>query len=677
MIIKKRCFSWCVFLIIVAISAVAVAQDRPAADVRDAKESDLIAVLQTNSPTGDKAIACKQLAIYGSEQAVPALAPLLADKDLASWARIALEAIPGPAADRALREALGKLEGRLLVGTINSIAVRRDVRAVGALVQKLDDSNADVASAAAVALGHIGGDLAATALTQSLAKAPADVRSAAAQGCILCAEQLLARDRTADAVKLYDTVRKADVPEQRHLEAIRGAILSRHSAGVPLLIEQLRSQDKEKLGIGLRTARELPGRNVTEALAAELNRLSPDRRPLLLLALADRSDSAVLPAVLKAAQGRSKELRITSINILIRLGDVSCVPTLLDSAVAGDAELEKAATETLIRLPGKDVDADLLARLAKAKGRQQRVLIGVAGQRQISGATPAVVASLGSTDAGIRGEAVQTIGIIGQDQQAGDLVKLLQETSSSSERTEIRKALLAIGGRCGAPCIEHLRPLTKSRDGELQKIGLHALAVVGGPEPLAAVKSAIKSAEPSVQDEAVRILSNWPSNWPEDDAAGQALETLAKSAEKMSHQVLGLRGYLQYIRGNKKLGNEQKVTRVKDALSYIKRPEERRQAIAVLGEAPSAGALELLTTLAEEPAVAEEAYSAMVRIGKPIRQWSESPARMSPGYPGTGAGRCCKRSLRNRRTTALGREPGGALAEFGEHWKLPVFHKKK
>lgn len=290
MIITKRYFSWCVTLIIVAMSVVAVAQDRPGADVRDAKESDLIAVLQSDAPKGDKAIACKQLAIYGGERAVPFLAPLLADEELASWARIALEAIPGPAADGALRDALGKLEGRLLIGTINSIAVRRDVRAVGALAQKLGDSNADVASAAAVALGHIGGDLAATALTQSLANAPADVRSAAAEGCILCAEQLQARDRAADAVKLYDTVRRANVPEQRHLEAIRGSILASGSAGIPLLIEQLRSQDKEKLGIGLRTARELPGRDVTEALAAELNRLSPDRRPLLLLALADRRD---------------------------------------------------------------------------------------------------------------------------------------------------------------------------------------------------------------------------------------------------------------------------------------------------------------------------------------------------------------------------------------------------
>jgi hypothetical protein len=143
-----------------------------------------------------------------------------------------------------------------------------------------------------------------------------------------------------------------------------------------------------------------------------------------------------------------------------------------------------------------------------------------------------------------------------------------------------------------------------------------------------AVKSAIENAETPVQDEAVRILSNWPYNWPEDSEAGKALLMLATSAKKMPHQVLGLRGYLQYIRGNKKLSNERKVSNVKDVRSHIKRPEEKRQAIAVLGEAPSASALELLTTLAEDPAVIEEAYSAMVRIvAKDIRGVSRDQRR--------------------------------------------------
>jgi HEAT repeat protein len=613
MIKKKRYFTWCVILIIVAASGLTLAQDRPGPATK-LNQRDLIAVLKSDAPKSEKAITCKQLAIYGTEQAVPAIAPLLADKELSSWARIALEAIPSPAADAALRDALGKLEGRLLIGVINSVSVRRDGRAVNTLVQKLDDANAGVASAAAAALGHIGGEQAAKALTQSLADAPAGVRSAVAEGCILCAEWFLAHKKAAEAIKLYDTVREAAVPEQRHLEAIRGAILARKSAGVPLLIKQLQSEDQERFGIGLRTARELPGRDVTKALAAEVARLSPERRPMLLLALADRNDSAVLPTIHKAAQSGSKDLRITAINILIRLGDVTCMPILLEAVTEGDGELEQAAMETLVRLPGKDVDADLIARLPQAQGKLQKVLIELAGQRQISEALPAVVSNLYDIDAETRGVAVQTIGIIGQDPQMADLVRLLKKTNSSTERGDIRKALLAISGRCGVKCIPHLRSLTQSSDNEIRMIGLRALAIIGGSEALAAVKSAINSAESSVQDEAVRILSNWPNNWPQDNEAGQALLRLATSSEKMSHQVLGLRGYFQYIRGAKKLSNEQKVTRVVDLLSYIKRPEEKRLAIAALGEAPSSSALELLTTFAGDSAVVEEVYSAMVQI---------------------------------------------------------------
>src|SRR5512143_2023052 len=123
-----------VSLMMIAALPYAVWAAGDSASVRKEKEHSLIKILESNAPPQDKAIPCKLLAVYGSKDAVPALAPLLADKELASWARTALEAIADPAADEALREALGKLEGRLLIGTINSIAVRRDPKAVDGLV---------------------------------------------------------------------------------------------------------------------------------------------------------------------------------------------------------------------------------------------------------------------------------------------------------------------------------------------------------------------------------------------------------------------------------------------------------------------------------------------------------------------------------------------------------------
>src|SRR5437879_5371632 len=183
------------------------------------KERELIKVLQSNAAPEEKAITCKKLAVYGTGEAVPALAALLSDDKLASWARIPLEAIPGPAPDKAFRDAMGKLHGKLLIGVINSIGVRRDGKAVRLLIARLDDEYANIAIAAAETLGRIGGSKAAKALRSRLPEAPPAVRSAVAEGCIRCAEKFIADGKRTDAVKLYDLVRSAEVPTERMLEA--------------------------------------------------------------------------------------------------------------------------------------------------------------------------------------------------------------------------------------------------------------------------------------------------------------------------------------------------------------------------------------------------------------------------------------------------------------------------
>src|SRR5689334_1962170 len=123
--------------IVVLAALIMVAASARAADGdASAKEKALIEKLHSDAPPAEKAIACKELSVYGSAQAVGELAKLLPNAELASWSRIALEAVPGPEASKALRDALDKVNGRLLVGTINSIGVRRDENAVDPLIAR-------------------------------------------------------------------------------------------------------------------------------------------------------------------------------------------------------------------------------------------------------------------------------------------------------------------------------------------------------------------------------------------------------------------------------------------------------------------------------------------------------------------------------------------------------------
>jgi hypothetical protein len=79
-----------------------------------------------------------------------------------------------------------------------------------------------------------------------------------------------------------------------------------------------------------------------------------------------------------------------------------------------------------------------------------------------------------------------------------------------------------------------------------------------------------------------------------------------------------LRGYLQYLQANKQLKNNDKVSRVTEVLALLKRPEEKRLAIAAISSIPTPGALDLLVAFADEPAVAEDACSAIVKLTDPL-----------------------------------------------------------
>jgi HEAT repeat protein len=152
------------------------------------QEKKLIAVLQSSAPDKEKADACRELARIGTKDAIAPLAALLPDEKLSHMARYGLETIPSPAVDEALRAAAGKLHGKLLVGVIGSIGVRRDTKAVKLLANLLHDSDNDVTQAAARALGKVGDQAAAKALLDALPSVSQANQLAFCEGLLRSAE---------------------------------------------------------------------------------------------------------------------------------------------------------------------------------------------------------------------------------------------------------------------------------------------------------------------------------------------------------------------------------------------------------------------------------------------------------------------------------------------------------
>jgi HEAT repeat protein len=597
-----------VFLPALLVMAAATARgDGPATSPE--KERELIGILRSDAPPADKAIACKNLAIHGSEEAVPELARLLPNEQLSSWARIALEAIPGSAADDALRKATDSLTGKLLVGTINSIGVRRDARAVDSLIARLQDSDVEVASASAVSLGRIGTDPAVKSLRKSLAAAPGKARSAVAEGLVLCAERFLLEGKAAQAAEIYDEVRKSEVPKQRILEATRGAILSRNAKeAIPLLIEQFKSPDKAMFQIALGTAREMPGKDVDFALANELTRTTPDRAALVVEAMADRKETVILAALLKAAGSGPKQVRLAAIGALGRVGDATCLSPLLDVAGEPDDELVKSAKNSLGELPGDNIDKEIVSRLSKAQGKIYPLLIEVVGQRRID-AIGDLLKAVDHSDKAVRSAALAALGATVDLDRLSVLIVQVVKPKFAEDAKAAQQALMTASIRMPdrEGCAGQLASAVDRASSVPTKTTLlEVLAAVGGTKALEAMAAAAKSTDTKLVDTSTKLLGDWSSA----DAAPVLLE-LTKTAK--GFQVRALDGYIRIA--NKFVMPEPERTEMcQTALAAAKQVASKKKVLEVLRKYPNLDNLKLAAAATEDPEIKDEATQVTMAI---------------------------------------------------------------
>ncbi|MGM0488713.1 MAG: HEAT repeat domain-containing protein [Planctomycetota bacterium] len=602
------------FVAAAAVMVAAFASWTVPATADDVEEQPLIELLQSDAPKAEKAITCKKLAVWGSGKAVPALAELLPDPELASWARIALEVIPDPAADQALRDAMETVEGRTLIGVINSIAVREDAKAVDGLIERMNDSEPDVASAAAVALGRIGNESAREALRDALSDAPEAVRSAVAEGCILCAETLLAAGKADEAETVYDEVRQADVPDQRIVEATRGAILARGVEGVPLLIEQLQSGEKAMVSIALMTARELSGPRVSQELVSALDEVDPDLQALLISALADRGDAGVRPAMLEAAKSGASTVRIAAIEVLESLGDASCVPVLLDAATADDEEVAAAAKSALKALPGDEVDDTLVERLSTAEGRKRIALIEAIGRRRIDAVQP-LLKAVDDSDAAVRAAALEALGEVATLEEVPVLVERVINPPNPEDADVALKALRAACIRMPQreACAQKLADAMEQASASAQEAILETLKGMGGETALETVADAANSDDRHLQDVATRVLGEWMSA-----SAGPVLLELAKD-DDCPYQVRALRGYIRLPRQfGTRMSDEERVAMCRKAWEAAQRDAERELVLQVIERYPSVGMLRLAVDAAQHPPLKDEATAVAMSVAQKI-----------------------------------------------------------
>jgi HEAT repeat protein len=432
--------------------------------------------------------------------------------------------------------------------------------------------------------------------------------------CLRCAEASLAKNNAPAAIALYDRLRTSQAPRHVRMAATRGAIIARGTAGVALLAEQLQSSDDGMFTVALQLANERPGPEVTKAVASALAGLSAEKQCLVLPALGQRRDHAALPAVLAAARNGPPNVRVAAISALTQIGDPGALPALTESATNPDQEVSTAARNSLASFPAREADAAIQAMLNAPNAKVRVVAAELTGQRRLTAAVPALLKAADDAEQPVRLASLKALGELAGPAELPALLSLLLNAKSLQDSHAAEGALAALCARQAAPaaCAGKIVPGLGQARGATQVALLRVLRAVGGAEACAAVRAAADAGDAEVKETALRVLCDWPT----PDALPD-LTRMAKTSTDPKFKLLALRGCLRLI-PLQDAPDDRKLASLQETLPLVERDEEKRLAIAALGQIAAADSLALLAPHFDNPNLKEEAGVAAVAVAEQI-----------------------------------------------------------
>ena len=589
-------------------------------DTQKLLQTQFLAMLSSDAKQGAKQYALRKLSLIGKADAVGGIAPLLADKDLSHMARYALQRIGGPAAVKAIRDAVGAVGGRQKAGMINSLGIMGDTQSVSALVRLLKDADPVVVSAAATALGRLGTSEAAAALGAFRKTAPKGLAIVAANAYLDVAEKCLRDGKTAAAAAIYAQLEN-DKLEVVRIAAARGLVAANPAEAMPRLLKALDGKDAALRGTAADMIRQATGTAATKAFAAGLARLGPDGQIALLRALASRKDGAARPQVVKLVSAANASVRTAAIEALGSLGCADDVnPLAAIAAKTGDPAASTAMT-SLAKITGEGVDQAIADAIGAGSPAVQATLINALTARQAKQTVATAMKCAASRDSGVRIASYNALGAMAGPECTAALADIVVANKDGDQRKAAIAALCAICTRGRERSATAVISAMRSADAEAKKAFLRALLHAGGDKSLAAVKAVANGSDEDLAKEAVRTLAQW-----RDDTAAPALMDLAKSSPNSTIKILAVRGVISMAAPLR--DKNRAIALLTDARKVIARPEETRLLLGALGNMRYDRALPIVVPYLDNAAVNTEASLAVINLVKNINQSKATAAAL-------------------------------------------------
>jgi HEAT repeat protein len=583
-------------------------------------EVGLIQLLAPSATFEARKFACEQLAIVGSETALPALATLLNDPDTVAIACLALSENPSPRANDLLRDALPAASGTARLQILHALGNRQDRQAVELLTEHSRHPDPATAEAAIIALGKIADPAARRTLETLRREAHPSLAPAVNEALLQAAEQLVATGNPRAALRIYQSLLIPPAADPVRRGALEALFALDRDAGEKRILAVLRGSDAVLKPVAIAGIIALPRAQASQRFGRELPALEPQEQVLLVAALAARADTGALQVIRTQVGNPHEPVRIAAIQALGQFGDPADVPLLTRALSTAVNPPERVAIErALTGLPGgQATDRALIDALQTAPDNVKPHLIASLAQRRSQLAVPALLEHAGSPTPAVARAAFQALSRLATASNLPALLDRLAGLQAAAARSDAETAV--VRALLQVQPVDHRWELLQSRldpaadlETQLSLLRLLPHAPVSGAR--ATLETAVLESNPQIADVALRALADWP-----DLAAWESLARVYHGETAEAHRMLALRALVRLARDASTQPDSSLIQRYRELFDGARRDEDRKLILGALGGVAHPDALALALSQLERPAVRPEAQLAVRQIAESIKE---------------------------------------------------------
>jgi len=563
----------------------------------------LAAFLDEETTYPGRQFVTMQLRLVGGAAEVPRLAEWLNRPEDAENVRLALTDILCEESLVPLRDALGTFKGQALVGIIGSLAARKDRLSIPVFARLLDDSDKDVAAAAASALGQFG----AEGLDALLKAKDSPVVATALIGI---ANELIEQGKPEEAAKLFAMYTDEHCPVRLRRAAFQGQLrlLSAERRG-QTIEEWFFEEDSAKNEIAAAHLSELPDARFDE-MYKNIGKMSARSRIVFFEIAAERKGEQLLESLLQALESDDSTERLAALRTIGGLGDASTIPVLI-AALGKDEVSQNIAKEALTRFPAQVVGPKLLEALTQPTLRNPAIDVIVA-IKYYDAIDPMIRLAKGEDDA-VSESMVTGLGRL-CDPDDADLPRLLNLYLSSSPgapRERVERALVVVCEKMpdAQARADKLIAILEKREGglsgQLLLDVLPLLGRVGNPRVAAILRPLLDENNPA----AIRALCNWPDATYLDD-----LWKIATDNPSEQYRRWALRAFIRVATLRSDRPESETLDLLRKAMDIADAPPDRQWCLSRASAVRTIESADWAASFLDDPILSQTACQVIVEL---------------------------------------------------------------